>query len=1137
MLQSAYLEQLIALQGIATLFVVILFWSLFRFLRRQAFLKWWTWAWAAYFAHLCTVAVIPLLGPGWTGSKAALILLSQMIGFLMFPFLVSGVWSLDQSYKSVRSKQIVCVVIAALAAVLCFAAAYSLRNDSSMEGAMRTAPLRLMLGVVFLYCGGMLLQRSRHIARRSSLNAALFFMLYGVTQLSYSAVGLHVLVGARLGLSAGTLRLVESLPAVSVPLDLAWTLGITIGVVFLLLEEYPLSEETLWDVGRRSSEQFAELDLLYRTAPIGLAFVDRDLKYRRVNDQLAKFHGRPAADHIGKTFAEVIPRMARECEALARRVLETGEPVLNQEERGATHAQNDEPYDWLASYFPLRVSSGEIRGVTLVVLDITSLKQAERNLIIQKAYLEQLVESAPEAVVIVDTKNIVQRVNREFTNLFGYTAAEAMHRDLDELVVPEDKQDEGKWLDREADRGVNTNLETVRRRKDGARIEVSLLVAPVRVAEGQIAVYCIYRDITSRKRAEEQLRESEERYRRLVDLSPDAIWVQRDGQIVFANSASAKLLGATSFEQLIGKRVLEITHPAYHELVTQRMTELREVEQSVPFLEEKLVRLDGKVVDVEIAATSFKFANQHAAQVIVHDLTERKRSERKLLAAETKFRLLVEQLPAITYMAGFGAKGAWTYVSPQIEAILGFTRAEWLADANLWFSRLHPDDAAQAVALEEICRATGEPYAAEYRLKARDGSYHWFTDLGTVVRDASGAVESMQGVLMDITERKQLEAQLRQSQKMEAIGQLAGGIAHDFNNILMVVRGHTDLLLNGAAKNPLENAAQIQKAADRAAALTRQLLAFSRMQVLQPEILDLNDIVAEMADMLPRLINSNIQLLIRTDPELGRVRADAGQIEQVILNLAVNARDAMPEGGRLTIRTENTTLQPGEEHRLPAAAAGRFVALIVQDSGEGMDAETQARIFEPFFTTKEKGRGTGLGLATVYGIVKQSGGYILVESAPARGSIFKIYLPYVEAKVKPASTIRTSEVAAAGRAETILLVDDETGIRELATEYLSRCGYTVLAASDGSEAKKIAEQHPGPIHLLLTDTVMPKMGGHELVKAVSAVRPETKVIYMSGYLEYGASNDLMNDSGAFYLQKPFALEALAKKVRVALGSN
>jgi len=352
---------------------------------------------------------------------------------------------------------------------------------------------------------------------------------------------------------------------------------------------------------------------------------------------------------------------------------------------------------------------------------------------------------------------------------------------------------------------------------------------------------------------------------------------------------------------------------------------------------------------------------------------------------------------------------------------------------------------------------------------------------------------------------------------------------------LMVIRGHTDLLLNSGVEQPREAIKQIQKAADRAASLTRQLLAFSRMQVLQPEVLDLNQVVGDMASMIERLFGSNIELVFETEPELGRVRADAGQVEQVLLNLAVNARDAMPGGGRLTIRTENARFAPGDARPLPIIGDGDYAALIVKDTGDGMDTETQARIFEPFFTTKEKGRGTGLGLATVYGIVKQSGGFIIVDSAPGQGATFTIYLPRVAAAETVVTTPQPSASARHG-AETILVVDDETGIRDLAAEYLAGCGYTVLTAAGGIEARDLLARFDGPVHVLLTDTVMPRMNGHELVQTIVALRPEIKVIYMSGYLEFNASAHLQSGDGALYIQKPFGLDALGKIVRAALES-
>jgi nitrogen-specific signal transduction histidine kinase/CheY-like chemotaxis protein len=383
-------------------------------------------------------------------------------------------------------------------------------------------------------------------------------------------------------------------------------------------------------------------------------------------------------------------------------------------------------------------------------------------------------------------------------------------------------------------------------------------------------------------------------------------------------------------------------------------------------------------------------------------------------------------------------------------------------------------------------------------------------------------------------EQRQLEGRLRQAHKMEAVGRLAGGIAHDFNNLLTVIRGNSDLLLDrgGADKAQLRYLEQIQRAADRAVTMTRQLLAFSRMQVLQPRVLDLNTTIAEMSKMIPRLIGEHLEFSFVPEAKLATVLADPGQMEQVFLNLAVNARDAMPHGGKITVRTLNTTMGEAEALRRPPMVPGRYVLLSVSDSGQGMSAESKARIFEPFFTTKEKGQGTGLGLATVYGIVKQSGGFIWVESAVGKGATFEIYLPCSE---KPVSASNDQEQANLLRqgSETILLVEDETGVRELASDFLKSAGYTVLEAKEGADAIGIVAEHQGEIQLLLTDMVMPRMSGSELAKSLRIARPGLRVIYMTGYAEFSAENGEPAGAETSILQKPFSRSVLLERVQEA----
>jgi PAS domain S-box-containing protein len=537
-------------------------------------------------------------------------------------------------------------------------------------------------------------------------------------------------------------------------------------------------------------------------------------------------------------------------------------------------------------------------------------------------------------------------------------------------------------------------------------------------------------------------------------------------------------------------------------------------------------------------------ATHLAGIAIEHD-----RAKAELRAAEARYRTLVERLPAITYIAELGAGGPWHYVSPQIETMLGFSPAEWLSDPMNWMNHIHPDDREIALAAEKLFQETHELFQAEYRMCARDGRLLWFRDEGVLLHETDGQGLLMQGVMYDITERKRLEDQLRHSQKMEAVGQLAGGVAHDFNNLLMLIQAHNENLRDRlSADDPArKDALEIENAVTRAASLTSQLLAFSRRQILRPKLLDLNAVLADVAEMLHRLIGENIEVEIMPAPSLGRVKADPGQMEQVILNLAVNSRDAMPQGGKLTITTSNVELEEGESRSHEGAPAGKYVMLAVHDTGDGIDAETQARMFEPFFTTKAPGKGTGLGLATVYGVVKHSDGWIWVDSEPGRGTTFKIHLPRVDEdqvqesyreesgieESRPPKALPSLASAPKGT-ETVLVVEDQDGIRDIVRESLRRNGYKVLIAVDGDEALQMASAYPDPIHLLVTDLVMPNIGGRELAQRLTPLRPAMKVLFMSGYSEHSASENEDAALSTTVLQKPFSLDALVRNVRRVL---
>jgi PAS domain S-box-containing protein len=480
-------------------------------------------------------------------------------------------------------------------------------------------------------------------------------------------------------------------------------------------------------------------------------------------------------------------------------------------------------------------------------------------------------------------------------------------------------------------------------------------------------------------------------------------------------------------------------------------------------------------------------------------------------------------------------KGRITYFSPGAEEMFGWAGSEVLGRPVADF---YPGGRDEARAVMTRLRHEARVRNHETAFWAKDGRWVAVNASMSTLRDHEGGTVGTLGVMKDVTERKQLEDQLRQSQKMEAIGRLAGGVAHDFNNLLMVIVGRADLLLDAlAVDHPLRrHVTLIQKTADRGAALVQQLLAFSRKQVLQPRVLDLNTLVENMEKLLRRLIGEHIELITVLKPGGASVKADPTQLEQAVLNLVVNARDAMPNGGRLVIETAAVELDPPYARRHRSARPGRHVMLAVSDTGVGMDAETQSHLFEPFFTTKPPGEGTGLGLATVYGIVKQSGGNIWVYSEPGLGATFKIYLPHADEPAQVVEPSRSRPALPAG-SETVLLVEDEEEVRSVAREMLEREGYTVLEARQGAEALELAQRHPGPIHLLVTDVVMPLVGGRELVDRLGELRRETRVLYMSGHSEHLVIAERSDGGGVAFLQKPFRGEALARKVREVLDRS
>jgi PAS domain S-box-containing protein len=604
------------------------------------------------------------------------------------------------------------------------------------------------------------------------------------------------------------------------------------------------------------------------------------------------------------------------------------------------------------------------------------------------------------------------------------------------------------------------------------------------------------------------------------------------GNYIYVNPAYAQMIANAEPEAVLGKPWRQISTARDAELVQQDIRRSLK-EHGKWFGPITVHHSNGTAMPLEMAITSLP---DGGTICVSRDISDRVTAQRARDEAEIKYRMLVEQVAAVSYIAELGVQGQWLYVSPQIESMFGYSQDEWLSTSKEWIRYIPAEDHPIVHAAEEAS-SRGEPFQAEYRITRKDGQTMWVSDTAVVVR-GSDSHPVMEGLIVDITERKLLENQLQQARKMEAVGRLAGGVAHDFNNLLTIIKGYIEIALQRCLNQPALHGdiRRIEDAADRAVALVRQLLAFSRKQVLRPKILDLNSIVVNLEQLLRRLMSANIEMKTFVSKDLGAIKADPGQIEQVIMNLVVNARDALPDGGRIIIETSNVDLDSSYTLDHSVVRPGPYVLLAVTDTGVGMAGDTVAHIFEPFYTTKESGRGTGLGLSTVYGIVKQSGGYIWVYSELGKGTTFKVYLPRVKGEVH-APAAETPVSATRKAHETILLVEDEPVVRELAHMVLSERGYKVIEAHTPEEAERLAGKNGAEVHLLLTDVVMPGFSGRELAKRLTGRYPNLRVLYMSGYTHNVIAQDGTLEEGISFLQKPFTPQVLAEKVREALDRS
>ncbi len=764
---------------------------------------------------------------------------------------------------------------------------------------------------------------------------------------------------------------------------------------------------------------------------------------------------------------------------------------------------------------------------TVYVRDITARKRAEEAVV----WLAAIVESSQDAIIGEDLGRRITSWNKGAELMYGYTADEMIGKNISSLVPP-GRFDEGPRIMEAVRAGRRIkNFEVVRAAKDSKLLDVSLTVSPVLDSNGTvIGASVIAHDITVRKIVEEALRKANETS---VYASPvPIIAADARSHVTMWNPAAEKVFGWNE-KDVIGKPNPIIPEDEAEEAAILHKRLLSG--ETLTGVEVRRQKRDGSSVAISLSASPLWDASHRVKGIIgfLTDITERKRAEEALRRTEEKYRGIFENAVEGIYQTT--PDGRYISANPALARMLGFDSSEELISTRADIRNqeyVHPELHAE---FKRLMEEHGVVQNFEYQAYRKDGKAIWVSENAHAVRDAEGRILYFEGAAQDITQRRELEQQLRQMQRIEGIGRLAGGVAHDFNNILMAISSYAELLHGqlsekDAGRRYLD---EIAKSIDRAASLTQGLLAFSRKQVLSPKVLDLNALIAEQIKMLKRLIPENIELKFIPGGALGRVKVDPGQVEQIVMNLVINARDAMPSGGGVLIETDNAQLDQADCGLQSPAQTGNYVMLAVSDSGCGMDTETKSHIFEPFFTTKEQGKGTGLGLAIVFGIVKQSAGYIFVQSEPGHGATFKIYLPRVEDAIQSDDS-ETCGVSFSGN-ETILLVEDEAAVRESAAEYLVENGYTVLKASRGSEALEMAEEHRQPIHLLLTDLVMPHMSGRELSERIAHIHPETKVVFMSGYSNNLLSNQQVLDPKQVLLQKPFRLTALGRRIRETLS--
>ncbi|HXG45552.1 MAG TPA: PAS domain S-box protein [Gemmatimonadales bacterium] len=944
-------------------------------------------------------------------------------------------------------------------------------------------------------------------------------------------------------------------------------------------------EQANRDLATREARLRAILD----TEPECVKIVDREGRLVEMNpaglamlevESLEQARRQPLLDFV-------VPEHRGAFAELHRRVMQGETGTLEFEIQGHRGTRR-----WLETHAaPLRSPDGRVQCLLGITRDVTARKQAEEALRHSEARFAGLVQAIDGIVWEADARTFAfSFVSERAQRILGYPPAQWLEQPdfWANHLHPEDREPAIRFCQACTRRGEDHTIEYRMIAADGRVVWIRDIVTYVEEPGKPPLLRGIMLDVTERRQAELQIQRLNRVYAVLSGIN-QAIAREHDPQALFETACriavetgnfrmawvglldpATQRVRPVAWAGAVGvyleRLTISLLEPSHHGGPTARAllsghpavcNDIAQDPAMAPWRAEALqhgyrasaafpLRVKDRVVgtlNLYVAEAGFfddeelrllgDLAMDIAFALEVHERDlERREAEHALRASEERFRELTETIQEVFWISDPG-KTRILYVSPAYEKVWGRTRESLYTSRQSWLDSIHPDDRERVLPVLAGPDPVGR-YDEEYRILRPDGGVRWIRDQAFPVRGAGGAVERIVGVARDITDRKAAEEQLRQAQKMESVGRLAAGIAHDFNNILTVINAVADLALaelpDGALRNDLVT---IREAGGRAAELTRQLLAFSRKQVLRPEVVNLNALVADAETLLRRLLGSDIRVRLHLAQDLAPVSVDPGQFHQVILNLAVNARDAMPQGGTLTIETRNLILDPRARPPASGISAGRYVVLAVTDTGVGMDAATRQRLFEPFFTTKEPGKGTGLGLATVHGIVKQSGGEIQVQSELDKGTTFTIYLPASES----APVLRARKVPAPCRgAECLLVVDDDPEVRRLTARLLERTGFRVQTAGNGPEALRTLESSQEPVHLLLADVMMPGMTGTELAEQVRRRYPGIRVLLTSGYTEAAPVQQGLWAGVAQFLNKPYTPDELTAKVRQVLDS-